>query len=287
MLPVKSLAPLVLGLVLGLVLVPAGAVHAGSACEDRPMKVEDLQKSLQLALATRQALDDSGADVVLLARSGQNLGDYGLEWSHLAFAYKDIPSGQPGEAPVWRVLHKLNHCGTARADLFRQGLGEFYLDGIYRNEGSFAVLRPDLQQALLPVLRDNTRPAALHSAGYNMLAYPWALKYQQSNQWVTETLAAAAGAGEIVDRSQAQDWLRSHGYRPSTLQISAAKRLGARLSRANIAFDDQPVAERMQGHIQTTTADSVFAWTARSGLAAPNRRITPAALETGAIAPPG
>ena len=44
---------------------------------------------------------------------------------------------------------------------------------------------------LLPVLRDNTAAARLHEPRYNMLAYPWATRYQQSNQWALETLAGA------------------------------------------------------------------------------------------------
>jgi len=155
----RSLFALAFGL-----LVAAGAAQAGSPCEDKPLKTADLEKSLDLALATRQALDQSGADVVLLARAGQDLGEYRLEWSHLGLAYKE---------------------------------------------------------------------------------------------------------------SSARAWLRGHGYQPSLLQIPAAKRLAAGVSRANIAFDDQPMGERMQGHIQTTTADSVFTWAASTGLASANVRITP------------
>jgi hypothetical protein len=34
-------------------------------------------------------------------------------------------------------------------------------------------------------------------------------------------------------------------------------RLGARMTRANIAFDDQPFDRRMAGHIDTVTVESV------------------------------
>ena len=74
-----------------------------------------VEQGLGLAQATLQALDASGAEVVLLARAGQDLSKYGLRWSHLGFAYR-----QDG---VWRVLHKLNHCGTDESALYRQGLG--------------------------------------------------------------------------------------------------------------------------------------------------------------------
>ncbi|MGL1489168.1 DUF2145 domain-containing protein, partial [Vibrio parahaemolyticus] len=87
---------------------------------------------------------------------GQDLSTYGLQWSHLGFAYKDPTAG------TWRVLHKLNHCGTDHAALYRQGLGEFFLDRPHRYDAAFVVLRPELQQALLPVLTDNRRASRLN-----------------------------------------------------------------------------------------------------------------------------
>ena len=47
---------------------------------------------MALALATERALDASGADVVVLARAGQDLSAYGLRYSHLGFAYRDMLS---------------------------------------------------------------------------------------------------------------------------------------------------------------------------------------------------
>jgi hypothetical protein len=46
---------------------------------------------------------------VLLARVGQDLRKYGVHYSHLAFAYRE--AGWPWRH-VWRVLHKLNECGS-------------------------------------------------------------------------------------------------------------------------------------------------------------------------------
>jgi hypothetical protein len=56
---------------------------------------------LGLAGRTVQALDASGAQALVLARAGQNLTRYGLQWSHLGFAYREADGS-------WRVLHKLN-----------------------------------------------------------------------------------------------------------------------------------------------------------------------------------
>lgn len=89
-----------------------------------------------------------------------------------------------------RAVHKLNHCGSARANLWRQGLGEFFLD--------------DLQG------------------------------------------------------------LRAHHLAPGRDDTASA-----RMSAANVAFDDHPNDQRFTDRIETVTADSVFQWLQRAGLAAP------------------
>jgi len=216
-----------------------------------------------MALAQRTAarLEASGADVVALARVGQDLRRWGLRYSHVAFAYRDTS----GPTPVWRVVHKLNHCHAGTAALYRQGLGEFFLDDPYEYATGFAVLAPELQRHLLPVLRDNAAVARLNTPAYNMLAYPWSDRYQQSNQWVIETLAMAEDPAAST-RDRAQAWLRLRGYEPTTLRIGALQRLGAELSAASIRFDDHPNAQRFSDRIETVTVDSVFAWLQRSGL---------------------
>ncbi|MBI3349545.1 MAG: DUF2145 domain-containing protein [Burkholderiales bacterium] len=245
-------------------LTLATAAHAGRSCEEKPPTVRQIEQGLNLAQATARQLDASGAQVVVLARAGQDLSKYGLRWSHLGFVYKDATQ-QPA---VWRVMHKLNHCGTDHAALYRQGLGEFFLDNPYRYDAAFVVLKPELQQALLPVLTDNARVAAFNERRYSMVAYAFGTKYQQSNQWVLETLAGAAAPG-AVSRRAAQDWLRSQGYQPTDLHLSTLTRLGGRMTQANIAFDDHPSARRFSSHIDTVTVDSMFAWLPRANLSEP------------------
>lgn len=245
-------------------LTAATAAHAGRPCDEKPATARQVEQGLNLAQATARQLDASGAQVAVLARAGQDLSKYGLKWSHLGFVYKD-QSQQPA---VWRVMHKLNHCGTDHAALYRQGLGEFFLDNPYRYEAAFVVLKPELQQALLPVLADNTRVARFNERRYSMVAYAFGTKYQQSNQWVLETLAGAAAPG-AVSRRAAQDWLQSQGYTPTDLHLSTLTRLGGRMTRANIAFDDHPSERRFSSHIDTVTVDSMFAWLPRAGLSQP------------------
>jgi hypothetical protein len=243
--------------------VAATVAHAGRPCDVQPLAAQAVERGLALAQATAAALDASGAEVVLLARAGQDLSRYGLQYSHLGFAYRDTSQG----AGVWRVAHKLNHCGSARGELYRQGLGEFFLDRPHRYEAAFVALQPDAQGKLLPLLRDNARLAQWHTPDYNMLAYPWAQTYQQSNQWAIETLAGALESAAAT-RRQAQAWLQLKGYEPTTLRLGPLTRLGARATSAHIAFDDHPNELRFSDRIQTVTVDSIFAWLQRSGLGA-------------------
>ena len=240
------------------------AAHAGRNCEARLPDTLMVQRAMELAERTARALDDTGADVVVLARAGQDLRKYGLRWSHLGFAYKENSNG----STRWKVVHKLNQCASASADIYRQGLGEFFLDDLFDYQAAIAVPTPEVQARLLPLLQDNGRVQQLHTAAYNMLAYPWALTYQQSNQWAIETLAMSQEA-MATTREKAQAWLRFKGYAPTTLHLSAFTRLGARVTANNIAFDDHPNDKRFSDRIETVTADSVFEWLERAGLAGP------------------
>jgi hypothetical protein len=257
-------------LTLALALAAAMPVaHAGRPCEEAPLETTAVARGMEMAARTAKALDASGAQVLVLARAGQDLSKYGLNYSHLGFVYRDTPTGpdgQPGPA-VWRVLHKLNHCGTAESALYRQGLGEFFLDRPFRYQAAFVALTPELQARMLPLLKDNARVAQFNERHYNMVAYPWSTTYQQSNQWAVETLAIAAnGAGT---RLQAQAWMQVQGYQPTTLHLGAFTRLGARATSANVAFDDHPSAKRFADRIETVTVDSVFEWMPRAGLSTP------------------
>ncbi|GKT25427.1 DUF2145 domain-containing protein [Acidovorax sp. SUPP3334] len=205
-----------------LALAGSGAAQAGRSCEPRKPTPQLIERGLQLAERTAAALDAEharhGTQVVVLARAGQDLSRHGLRYSHLGWAYR-TPQGP------WRVVHKLNECGTAVGAVYRQGLG--------------------------------------------MVSYPWSTKYQQSNQWAIETLAAAMEPATVRTRDQAQAWLRWKGYEPTVLKIGALTRLGGRVTAANVAFDDHPDSERFANRIATVTVDSTLAWLQRAQLASP------------------
>lgn len=267
---------------LALLVAPIAPAAAGQNCEARRPSVESMKKDLALAASVALQLDElaakEGARVLVIARAGQNLAEYGLRWSHLGIAYRD-ESALDGRG-AWRVVHKLNQCGSDRSMLYRQGLAEFFSDGLYTHEAGIAVLSAELAARLLPQLRNDALLARLHEPRYNMLAYPWSGPYQQSNQWALETLALLADPG-VNSRAEARAWLRAHDYRPQTIRVPAVKRLGARIATAHIAFDDHPFDRRMAGQIDTVTVESVFTFLQRAQFAS-----APRVLRTQPLPPP-
>ena len=245
----------------------AGAAQAGRRCDAARPSAAIIERGLGLAQRTVAELDQAyardGTRVVLLARAGQDLTRYGQQWSHVGWAYR-TPQG------AWRVVHKLNHCGSDQSVVMRQGLGEFFLDDLWRYQASWRAAPRAWQDALLQLLQDNRRAVALHERRYNMVSYAWGTRYQQSNQWAIETLALAADP-QVHQRVQAQAWLRLKDYQPATLRIGALTRLGGRMTAGNIAFDDHPSAQRFADRIETVTADSVLAWLDRLGAASAPR----------------
>ena len=57
------------------------------------------------------------------------------------------------------------------------------------------------------------------------------------------------------------------------MKISALTRLGARMTKVNVAFDDHPNDKRFSDRIETVTVDSVFSWMQRAQLGAPPVRL--------------
>lgn len=238
------------------VMLGTAPAHAGRSCEERKMTRQAIESGLTMAEQTLKALEASGDRVVLLARAGQDLSKYGLRYSHVGFAYQQS-DGKGGH--TWRVVHKLNLCGTAQADIYRQGLAEFFLDDPWQYEASWVAPQPEIQARLLPLLQDNALAAQMQHQPYSMVSYVWGRQYQQSNQWLLETFAAAVEPS-ASSRERAQAWLQFRGYEPTTLKIGTLTRLGARITGANVAFDDHPNEKRFSDRIETVTVDSVFSW---------------------------
>jgi hypothetical protein len=225
--------------------------HAGTACAERTQSAETVMKAFELGLQTRNALDASGAQVALVGRVGQDLSGYHLRYSHMAFVWRDHPQGR------WLVMHELNQCGTAKSSLFNEGLANFFFDDMFAWDALVLIPSPTLQSTIVKKLQTSERLRALHEPHYNMVAYPFSSKYQNSNQWVLEVLADAMASLPQANRSTLQDWLQKSGYKPSMLRILALHRLAGRAFRANVAFDDHPGGDRLLGKIEVVSVESI------------------------------
>lgn len=234
-------------------VVLAQPTWAGTACNPSEPEAKKIMMGFELAHQVHRYLESSNAQLAILARAGQNLDEYHLRYSHLGIIRK-LENGQ------WRIQHVLNQCGTAKSGVYEEGLANFFMDDPYRFEALLLIPNPVIQAKLLQQI-DNTNSLNMHQANYNMLAFPFSTDYQNSNQWALEVLAAAlAQDSEITARTQAQAWLKWMDYQASTLELSAFTRLGARMFRANVSFDDHPFGRRMAGKIDTVTVESIEAF---------------------------
>lgn len=198
------------------------------------------------------ALNAGGCRVALLSRSGTDLSRFRFEgeaptYTHTGFAVR--------ETNGWYVYQMLNIHGGPEGHLFRQTLAAFYRDDPH--EYRCGVLAPsgELQERIEATLRS---PLAnrLHSTRYNRLAYPFATRYQNSNQWVTEIIGAAQSGRR--SRDGIQEYLRQKGLSPTVLRAPGYLAQSAyALISGNTRFDDHPLRSRLAGRIAFLTEPSI------------------------------
>lgn len=229
---------------------------AGQNCEERVPHADILVKSLSFTYEVIQQLDNfapNDGQVVLIGRMGQDISKYNQKYSHGGYAYK--------ENGIWIIKHELNYCNSDESALYEDGIGNFFLDDMYKYESIIVSFKEPYNSSLFKVLQDDHLIQKVHEKKYNMLAYPFSTKYQNSNGWLLETFALSlidSKHRNSFDRGQIQDLLKNISYTPSTIKVGTAMRLGARMTKANIAFDDQPFGERMSGNIQISTLDGLI-----------------------------
>lgn len=136
---------------------------------------------------------------------------------------------------------------------------QFFSDDLFAYEAGILVLPDEVQKRLEKVLVSTSQIKRLHEKKYSVVAYPFNTLYQNSNQWALEVLASVmAPEGDVATRAEAQKWLKEAGFEPTLLNIPAMTRLGGRMFKANIAFNDHPDEYRWNGQIYAVTVDSMF-----------------------------
>jgi hypothetical protein len=199
--------------------VAGGTAHAGLRYCDRPatLTVEQKDRLFRFGAVIKAELENSGATLAIVARSGLDLSRFGLRYSHAGFSLKASPN------TPWSVRQLYYACDEGRPRIFDQGLSGFVLGTDEPAVGYVSVvLLPTAEAgALEAAALDNARALQLLNTSYSANAYAWGLQYQNCNQWVAEMLATAWGriADGDAPRAQAQQWLARQGYAPTRIAV--------------------------------------------------------------------
>ncbi len=234
-------------------LTTGQAARAGGSCAEYEISGAEMVRRVDWAARIAEQLEALNPELALIARIGSDVGEYGLHYTHVGFVWRDHPKGR------WGLVHVLRACAKRRSEIFDQGLLNFLLDDPFALDVLILEPTPELQRAIAGRLASNDA-RDFHGRRYSTIAYPFTTRYQNSNQWLLELLAAAQGdlAGERVDdRGQAQKILARHGYHGSVLRIPPLKRMLARFVRADMAFDDHPREAAWRGEFETITVASI------------------------------
>lgn len=195
----------------------------------------------------------------MISRAGCDLGRFRFDgeapsYTHTGFAIRDHVE--------WRVYQMLNTHGGREGHLYWQSVVDFFRDDPH--EYLCAVLIPsrELQYRLLDVLSSPVA-ARLYTPRYSRVAYPFSTRYQNSNQWVVELIAAAQSGRRT--RRDVQDYLARQGISSSILRtVGYPAQAIIAMFTANARFDDHPLANRLAGRIAFITETSIRTYLQRT-----------------------
>jgi hypothetical protein len=211
----------------GALLVTAAALGAAAGdcqagitryCDPQgKLSAEQKDKLLRFGGVVKTELENSGASVALIARSGLDLARFGFRYSHAGVSLKGSP-----DTP-WAVRQLYYACDEGRPRIFDQGMSAFVLGTDEPAIGYVSLVFVPAAAAAELERTTLDRRLALQLLGttYTANAYPYSVSYQNCNQWVVELLATAwGGLGAAEDpRTPAQQWLRGRGYEPSVFDV--------------------------------------------------------------------
>lgn len=197
---------------------------------------------LQFAAIVRGELDASGESVALISRTGIDLRDLGIRFSHAGILLKQVD-----DLP-WSVRQLYYACDEGRPRLYDQGIAGFLFNTDEPAAGhvSLVLMPPGPAQALRSTALDTARALRLLAARYSANAFPFSVRYQNCNQWVMELLATAWGGLADGDdlRSRAQEWLAANGYSPQPIAVTSHLRKFAATFMPLVHLDDHPEDDR-------------------------------------------
>lgn len=172
-----------------------------------------------------------------------------LKYSHIGiFVYNHPRAVTYGRGYHWWVTHELNQCQTVSSDIFHESTSFFFYDDPDDYGAEILVPKPEIQKALMKIVAEEIKKqdrASLenvpgpdfpfHSNPYNAFAMAdneinddkKHRGQQNSNQFVLEVLASAISESlysqRLETRADVQRFLKSTGYKPSTVQATGFK----------------------------------------------------------------
>jgi len=225
-----------------------------------PERLARLEKlEWELADKLERALAAAATGVALVARVGSDLSGLRFEngerprYTHVGVALR-----AGGE---WRVHQLLNTDEGSEGHLYRHTLVEFFRDDPFEYRAAVLLPSQELQRRIRWALESGAAEA-LHSPRYSRIAFPFSTRYQSSNQWVVEVVAAAETGSSR--RASVQRHLAAQGLRPSVLRTVGlvGQSVGALRSR-NTRFDDHPLRNRIRGRLAFVLESSLSAYVMR------------------------
>ncbi len=250
-----TLLPTRLMVVLAAALMLPPAARAGSLAQrfcdvSTPLSATQQDRLLRFAAIAKDLLQESGAEVVVVARSGLDLARFGVRYSHAGFSLRESELGP------WAVRQLYYDCDEGRPRVFDQGLTGFVAGSESPDSGYLKalLLPPASAQAVQQAVHNKALALRLLAARYSANAFAHSLQYQNCNQWLVELLAAAwGGLQDGPDlRAQAQAWLALAAYAPQGVNVNSHLLMALAPLIPWIHLDDHPMADLQALQMRTT-----------------------------------
>ncbi len=253
-------------------LASAPAAHAGSlSLCDRQAKLTPTQqdKIFRFAALVKGELQRAGQPAALIARSGLDLGWFGLRYSHAGISLQD------NDTAPWSVRQLYYACDEGQPRVFDQGISGFLLGTDDPRVGYVSlVFMPEAEStALARAALDKPQALSVLSGQYSANAYPFSQRYQNCNQWVMELIASAWGRlPPVVEverdggggvRAQAQAWLQDQAYEPTVVDVGWRALMWASALVPFVHRDDHPDADLQAKHFRVSMPASIEAFVHR------------------------
>lgn len=246
-----------------LLLGACSAIVAENSCGTTELDALEMQQTFAMGKDLEAALNRFNSDVVIVARSGQDLAKYGIRYSHAAFMVRDRQE--------WQVFHLLNECPSSFGGLYQEGLGNFVMPAMVNAKlkngddstmtFGFAIPPKKVQANLKRLLQDSATRKSVFEREYSAVANPYNLINQNSNGWILEfyALAEAKAEGKVLhNREEAQSWLKAHDYDGTELPASILKQRLAAMAVGNVSLKGHERSERYQGKLLINSGDSAL-----------------------------